>query len=119
MARCEDCPLASEKNPIGVIVSGESIVRVFRDGALDYLHVSEAECVVSYGQLTREAVSRYFPELRRSIDRCDGTETAKEPRPGLLGRLGLKNSVNVCPGVARVFPYQQVESVRDYFDGEC
>ena len=119
MARCEGCPLASERNNRAIIFNGESVVRLFPDGALDYLYLTDEGCVVSFGKLTQDAIRKSFPELKRSIDQCSGVETIKEPKPGFLGRLGLKSSINTCPGVASVFPYRLGDSVKSYFDGEA
>ena len=118
MARCEGCPLASETNSRGILFNGEGVVRLFSNGALDYLYLTADGYVASFGQLTKDAVENSFPELQLSIDSCHGAETSKEPKPGFLGKLGLRNSVKVCPGVARVVPYRLGDSVKSYFDGE-
>jgi len=68
------------------------------DGSLIFVEVGR-ECGYRSFKLGPLLLNREYPGVVGRADACEGPKEVQTPKTGLLGRLGFKGTVLICPAV--------------------
>jgi hypothetical protein len=115
MEICANCPNRNPNPDSGRIAVrvDEANVLLGNDGSVYYAFIdgNTAGC----GHVDASMISEEYPKLAAKIESCSYAQQEKEPRQGLLGKLGLNKTVKVCPALASEMKVRSGKSVHRYF----
>ena len=67
------------------------------------------------GSLNARVVACEYSKLHDSIENCSQPENIRMPKPGVLGKLGLTDTISTCPAICSEMDPTSAESVEQYF----
>ena len=85
------------------------------DGAVEYYYVDSDGRALGRGEISSGVVAEEHAKLASRIDECRGAQKFTEPRPGILGLIGFKQTDIVCPALAAELNTHDASAVRQYF----
>jgi hypothetical protein len=92
----------------------ETQVILDESGGVSYFFKGLEYPGATIGRIDAERMQQRYPKLAQRIEECEEPLTLREPLKGLLGKLGIKRRVKLCP--AFDFDPNSSESVVRYFD---